>query len=49
VKLILYRFLAFLPGVLVFLAVYLKTRKLAPLIVAHWMMDICGAVMTLSL
>src|SRR5208337_2574601 len=48
-RLILYRFLAFLPGVLVFMAIYLRTRRLAPLIVAHWMMDIAAAVMTLSL
>ena len=47
-RLVLYRFLAFLPGVLVFLAIYLRTRTLAPLIVAHWMMDLSAAVMTLS-
>jgi len=47
-RFILYRFLAFVPGVLVFLAVYLRTRRLAPLIVAHWMSDIIAAVMTLS-
>jgi len=47
-RLVLYRFLAFLPGVLVFLAIYLRTRRLAPLIVAHWMMDLSAAVMTLS-
>jgi len=47
-RLVLYRFLAFVPGVLVFLVVYLRTRRLAPLIVAHWMMDLSAAVMTLS-
>jgi uncharacterized protein len=47
-RLILWRFLAFVPGTLVFLAVYLRTRTLAPLIVAHWMMDLSAAVMTLS-
>ena len=47
-RLVLFRFLAFVPGVLVFLAIYLRTRRLAPLIVAHWMMDISAAVMTLS-
>ena len=47
-RLILFRFLAFVPGALVFLAVYLRTRRLAPLIVAHWMMDLSAAVMTLS-
>jgi membrane protease YdiL (CAAX protease family) len=47
-RLVLYRFFAFVPGVLVFLAIYLRTRRLAPLIVAHWMMDLSAAVMTLS-
>jgi membrane protease YdiL (CAAX protease family) len=47
-RFVLYRFLAFLPGVLVLLAIYLRTRRLAPLIVAHWMMDIIAAIMTLS-
>jgi len=47
-RLVLYRFLAFLPGVLVLLAVYLRTRRLAPLIVAHWMMDLSAAIWTLS-
>ena len=42
----LYRFLAFLPGVLVIIAIYLRTRRLAPLIFAHWPMDILGAIMT---
>jgi len=43
---ILFRFLAFLPGVLVMMLVYLRTRRLAPLIVAHWPMDITAAIMT---
>jgi membrane protease YdiL (CAAX protease family) len=47
-RFVLYRFPAFLPGVLVFLTIYLRTRRLAPLIVAHSMMDIIAAVMTLS-
>jgi len=47
-RLVLFRFLAFVPGVLVFLANYLRTRRLAPLILAHWMMDLSAAVMTLS-
>jgi membrane protease YdiL (CAAX protease family) len=41
-----FRFLAFLPGVLVMMAFYLRTRRLAPLIVAHWPMDITAAIMT---
>jgi len=43
---LLFRFLAFLPGVLVMMLVYLRTRRLAPLIVAHWPMDITAAIMT---
>jgi len=45
---IFYKLLMFIPSMLAFLAIYLYTRRLAPLIVAHWMMDISGAVMTLS-
>jgi len=43
---ILFRFLAFLPGVLMMMLIYLRTRRLAPLIVAHWPMDIVAAIMT---
>jgi hypothetical protein len=43
---LLFRFLAFLPGVLAMMAIYLRTRRLAPLIVAHWPMDITAAIMT---
>jgi len=43
---LLFRFLAFLPGVLAMMLIYLRTRRLAPLIVAHWPMDIAGAIMT---
>ena len=45
---IVWRFLAFLPCVLAFAAIYLRTRKLAPLIVAHWMMDMIAAFTTIS-
>jgi len=45
-KYLLYRFLAFLPGVLVVILVYMRIRRLAPLIVAHWPMDIAAAAMT---
>jgi hypothetical protein len=38
----------FLPCALILIAIYLRTRKLAPLILAYWMMDITGAVTTLS-
>jgi hypothetical protein len=42
----LWRFLGFLPGVVSVILVYLRTRRLAPLIVSHWMMDILGMLMT---
>ena len=45
-RFLLFRFLAFLPGVLVLMVFYLRTRRLAPLIVAHWPMDIAAALMT---
>jgi len=45
-KYVLFRLLAFAPGVFVFMLVYLRTRRLGPLIVAHWSMDIVGAFMT---
>ena len=38
--------MAFVPGVFATILVYLRTRRLAPLIVAHWMMDILGMLMT---
>ncbi len=42
----LWRFIGFLPGVLGIIFIYLRTRRLAPLIIAHWMMDILGMLMT---
>jgi hypothetical protein len=47
-RFLLYKFLFFLPGVLALMGIYLRTRRVAPLIVAHSMMDICAARMTLS-
>jgi hypothetical protein len=44
---ILFRFLAFLPGILMLMLVYLRTRRLAPLIVSHWPMDIVAAMMNM--
>ncbi|HVN21793.1 MAG TPA: CPBP family glutamic-type intramembrane protease [Dongiaceae bacterium] len=46
-KYVAYRFLAFLPGVLVFALLYLRLRRLPPLIVAHWSMDISAIIYTL--
>ena len=40
------RFVAFLPGVAVMMGIYLRTRRLAPLIMAHWMIDIGAVAMT---
>jgi hypothetical protein len=45
----LYRFLAFLPGVMVMMLVYMRTRRLAPLVIAHWPMDIIASLMASGL
>lgn len=44
---LLFRFVMFLPGCALLIAAYLRLRRLAPLIVAHWPMDISAALMTL--
>jgi hypothetical protein len=43
-----WRFLAFLPGVTIFVLLYLLTRRLPPLIVAHWPMDILAVLITVK-
>jgi membrane protease YdiL (CAAX protease family) len=43
-----WRFLAFLPGVTVFTLIYIRTRRLLPLIVAHWSLDAFAIVITLN-
>jgi membrane protease YdiL (CAAX protease family) len=48
VQYLAWRTLAFLPLTLALTAVYRWTRRLPPLILAHWTMDILGAVMTLA-
>jgi hypothetical protein len=40
------RFLGFLPGCLMTVALYMRTRRLAPLILAHWPMDVAAVLMT---
>jgi membrane protease YdiL (CAAX protease family) len=40
----LYMFLAFLPLSIVMLLVYLRLRRLPPLIVAHWLMDLSNVL-----
>ena len=41
-----YRFVMFLPLLLTMMLVYLRIRRLAPLIIAHWPMDVAAAIMT---
>jgi len=43
---LLFRFLTFLPGVLILIMFYVRTRRVAPLIVAHWPIDIAAALIT---
>jgi membrane protease YdiL (CAAX protease family) len=45
-KYLLFRFLQFVPAVLILMTIYLRTRRLGPLIIGHWCMDILGAIMT---
>jgi membrane protease YdiL (CAAX protease family) len=47
-KYVMWRFLFFLPGVLVASLLYLWIRRLAPLILAHWPMDLMAAIYTLK-
>ncbi len=35
------RFVGFLPGCAIIAAIYLSTRRLAPLIIGHWIIDYC--------
>jgi membrane protease YdiL (CAAX protease family) len=46
-KYIVFRFVAFVPGVLLLTLIYMRTRRLPPLIVAHWPMDLGAVLMTL--
>lgn len=47
-KYVVWRFLFFLPGVVIACLIYLRLRRLAPLILAHWGMDLMAAFFTLS-
>ena len=47
--LIAFRFLQFLPLVVVFQLIYLRTRRLPRMILMHWPMDLFAAVLTLRL
>ena len=48
-RLIVFRFLQFLPLVVVFQLIYLRTRCIPRMIVMHWPMDLFAAVLTLRL
>ena len=48
-RLIVFRFLQFLPLVVAFQLIYLRTRQLPRMIVMHWPMDLLAAVLTLRL
>jgi hypothetical protein len=47
--LIVFRFLQFLPLVVVFQLLYLRTRRLPRMIITHWPMDLFAALLTLKL
>lgn len=48
-KYLAFRFLAFLPGVTLLTLIYLRIRRLSPMILAHWPMDLGAVIMTLTL
>jgi membrane protease YdiL (CAAX protease family) len=43
-----WRFFAFLPGVAILTIVYWRTRRLAPLIIAHWPLDLFAMLITIN-
>ena len=43
----LWRFLAFVPGVVALTLIYLREQRLTPLILAHWPMDVVATFMTM--
>jgi len=48
-KYLAFRFVAFFPGVTLLMLIYLRIRRLPPMIVAHWPMDLGAVIMTLTL
>jgi len=40
------RFVGFFPGVMILIAIYMRTRRLAPLIVGHWIIDLSAVLIT---
>ena len=47
-RFVVFRTLAFLPGIVLMQFAYLRIRRLAPLVVAHWPMDIAAALMSVT-
>jgi len=47
-KYVVWRFLFFLPGVVIFSLIYLWIRRLPPLILTHWLMDLMAVLYTLK-
>ena len=45
---VVWRFLFFLPGAVIITLIYLQIRRLSPLILAHWPMDLMAAIYTLK-
>ncbi|HUA13736.1 MAG TPA: CPBP family intramembrane glutamic endopeptidase [Verrucomicrobiae bacterium] len=43
----LWRFITFAPGIVALMLIYLRVRRLAPLILAHWTMDVVAVMMTM--
>ncbi len=43
---LVYRFLMMIPVLIMMMLVYLRIRRLSPLILTHWPMDIAGAILT---
>jgi hypothetical protein len=39
------RFVGFVPGIVIIMAIYLRTRRLAPLILGHWIIDFTAVLM----
>jgi membrane protease YdiL (CAAX protease family) len=40
------RFVGFLPGCVIIILIYVRTRRLAPLIVGHWIIDLTAVLIT---
>ncbi|MGH9504833.1 MAG: CPBP family glutamic-type intramembrane protease [Terriglobales bacterium] len=47
-KYVVWRFLFFLPGVILMTLIYLGIRRLPPLVLAHWPMDLMAVLYTLK-